>query len=242
MHEQDPPANTTASTTITITTDPPPALTPPSPPNRALYFAYGSNLSFTQMRMRCTHNPDLSSRPVAIARLDHWRWLICQYGYANVIPPQGLRVGRQIESGGEVPISGREDTVYGVLYEMDEADETLLDGYEGVDTERPESGQTGKVPLSVRPKEQGGGSYNKWYVDAGVTKWLVDEEERRRWMGDGDASTTRVLVYVDEVGVVVDKPNDEYIPRMNRAMREAETIGFPKDWTDEVMRKFIPPN
>ncbi|KAH8431180.1 gamma-glutamylcyclotransferase family protein [Aspergillus melleus] len=241
MHEQDPRSSSTTapSTTITITTDPPPA---PTPKPRALYFAYGSNLSFTQMRMRCTHNPDLSSRPVAIARLDHWRWLICQYGYANVIPPRGLRVDRQIDSGDEVPVSGPEDTVYGVLYEMDEADEILLDGYEGVDTERPASGQTGKVPVGVRPREQGRGSYNKWYVDAGVTRWLVGEEERRRWVGDGDASTTRVLVYVDEVGVVVDKPKEEYVPRMNRAMREAETIGFPKEWADEVMRKFIPPN
>jgi hypothetical protein len=37
-------------------------------------------------------------------------------------------------------------------------------------------------------------------------------------------------------------PRDEYIPRMNRAIREAESIGFPKHWADDVMRKSIPLN
>ncbi|PLB49577.1 hypothetical protein P170DRAFT_437153 [Aspergillus steynii IBT 23096] len=239
MHEQDPSSTgtTTAAasptTAITITTD------ADTTPARALYFAYGSNLSFTQMRMRCTHNPDLSSRPVAIARLDRWRWLICQPGYANVVPPAGLRVGRQIDEGSKVPVSGEEDTVYGVLYEMDAADEALLDGYEGVDRRAPPSWQDGKVPRGVRPREQADGDYNKWYVSATVTEWL-DEEQRRRW--ENGSETTTVLVYVDEERVRVAPPRAEYIPRMNRAMREAETIGFPKKWTDEVMRQFIPPN
>lgn len=236
MHQQEPTSGSAPSipsSTITITTDA--GVT--SPP-RALYFAYGSNLSFTQMRMRCRHNPDLSSRPVAIARLDHWRWLICQAGYANVVPPAGLRVGPQIDEGDAVPVSGEEDTVFGVLYEMDEADETLLDGYEGVDVQAPPSRQAEKVPVAVRPKEQARGSYNKWYVPATVVQWL-DEEQRRRWE-NGPQTTT--LVYVDEENVRVDQPKAEYIPRMNRAMTEAESIGFPKKWVDEVMRNFIPPN
>ncbi|KAA8645559.1 hypothetical protein EYZ11_006767 [Aspergillus tanneri] len=236
MHLENTDDNTPVPSPITVTAT---TQLPNCETNlRVLYFAYGSNLSFTQMRMRCRHNPDLSSRPVAIARLDHWRWLICQYGYANVVPPAGLRVGKQIDEGDAVPVSGEEDTVYGVLYEMDEADETLLDGYESVDEEAPPSRQTDKIPLAVRPREQANGSYNKWYVSATVTEWLDEEQRRRRQ----DEPETTILVYVDEERIRVGPPRDEYIPRMHRAICEAETLGFPKKWVDEVMVKFIPSN
>src|SRR5690606_3390878 len=52
---------------------------------RTLYFAYGSNLSYTQMRKRCSSDPEISAKPVGIARLDNWRWIVCARGYANVI-------------------------------------------------------------------------------------------------------------------------------------------------------------
>ncbi|KAF9883108.1 alpha mannosidase-like protein [Aspergillus nanangensis] len=246
MHPQEPPQSTSPSkTTITITTtesiDPSSSSTAPT--SRALYFAYGSNLSPSQMHQRCRKNPDISSRPVAIARLDHWRWLICQPGYANVVPPPDLRIGHQEHEGEDVPISGEEDTVYGVLYDMDPRDELLLDGYEGVDHDAPAAGADGKVPVEVRPKQQGRGDYNKWYVSATVTQWL-DEEQRVRWGGAtrGDDGEVPVLVYVDEERVRVASPRDEYIPRMNRAIRESGELGFPKKWTEEVMRKFIPVN
>ncbi|KAF5011396.1 hypothetical protein F66182_15363, partial [Fusarium sp. NRRL 66182] len=40
---------------------------------RIFYFAYGSNLSPTQMRLRCEHDPSTSGRPLAIARIERWR-------------------------------------------------------------------------------------------------------------------------------------------------------------------------
>ncbi|OJJ48082.1 hypothetical protein ASPZODRAFT_129999 [Penicilliopsis zonata CBS 506.65] len=210
----------------------------------ALYFAYGSNLSFTQMRYRCTNDPDLSAHPVAIARLDGWRWLICEAGYANVIPPRELRVGEQVTHGDLVPISrggegGKEEedqgAIYGVLYEMSDADEFLLDGYEGVDHAAPDARPL--IDRKVRPKEQGMGDYNKWYVRATVINWL-DEEQRKSRLADGDQQP--VLIYVDEDRVRLGPPREEYIGRMNRAIAEAEQIGFPADWAEAVMRKSIP--
>ncbi|EAW10888.1 gamma-glutamylcyclotransferase family protein [Aspergillus clavatus NRRL 1] len=215
----------------------------PTPAPRPLYFAYGSNLSPTQMRLRCTANPARSAKPLAIARLDHWRWMICQAGYANVLPPAGLRVGQQVRDGEHVPVSGAQDAVFGVLYAMDPDDEFLLDGYEGVDHAAPGSRGSGPVPVEVRPREQGVGDYNKWYVPAVVARWL--DEDPARWVpgvGESGASVVTVLVYVDENRVRLGPPKEEYIPRMNRAIREAEAIGFPKEWADEVMRKSIPLN
>ncbi|KAJ5464629.1 uncharacterized protein N7458_000315 [Penicillium daleae] len=214
------------------------------------YFAYGSNLSPTQMSHRCTINPSVSAKPLAIASLSHWRWHINEAGYANVLPPRGLRISSQLSPVAEkIPVSGVEDAVYGVLYEMDAGDERILDGYEGIDREAEVVQPGGGIDVDVRPREQGGGDYNKWYVSADVVKWL-DEEARAKWTGmdmemDGEnqglgQGKVRVLVYVDEQRVLVSKPNAEYIPRMNRAMREAEQLGVSGRWLEEVLRRFIP--
>ncbi|KAJ5326149.1 uncharacterized protein N7506_009251 [Penicillium brevicompactum] len=210
-----------------------PIPTPPPPPPTAqkyYYFAYGSNLSPTQMAARCNQNPS-SSEPLAIATLPHWRWLICEAGYANVLPPPGLRVPNQdSEPAHEIPVSGSEDTVYGLLYEMDLRDEKLLDGYEGIDTHAKDAdGEF--VDVDVRPKEQGKGSYNKWFVEANVVNWLDGREDQAR---------VKALVYVDEQCVSLSEPKFEYIARMNRGIRESVELGVSQRWVDEVIRKFIP--
>lgn len=157
-----------------------------------------------------------------------------------MLPPEELRVvhgGNRdaVGDGRDVPQSGEEDTVYGVLYEMARDDERLLDGYEGVDWESAPADKGGKVPAAIRPKEQGDGEYNKWYLLAKVVKWLDEEQRRLR----GNKEEQVVLVYVDEKSLAVGPPKKEYIFRMDRAIREAQESGFPKEWADEVMRKFL---
>lgn len=142
----------------------------------------------------------------------------------------------------KIPISGVQDTVYGVLYKMDSADEGVLDGYEGID----EMAEPSVWEVEMRPREQGEGDYNKWYVDAEVVRWFDGAAgikmgtKRESESEDGGAGLVRVLVYVDEERVTVSKPKAEYIPRMNRAMREAEGLGVDGGWLRDVMRRFIP--
>ncbi|RAL04361.1 uncharacterized protein BO80DRAFT_422209 [Aspergillus ibericus CBS 121593] len=190
------------------------------------------------MSTRCTIDPQ-TSIPLAIARLPKWRWLIHQRGYANVLPPRDLRIGGQLHPDAErVPIAGDEDAVYGVLYDMGVEDERILDGYEGVDWDAPvaKGGKEG-LGVDVRPREQGRGSYNKWVVEAEVVKWVVvgggGEREKRE-------TVVPVLVYVDEKRVTMGPPQKEYIPRMNRAIRESVELGLPAQWAEEVMRPSIP--
>ncbi|KAK1599040.1 uncharacterized protein LY79DRAFT_665588 [Colletotrichum navitas] len=79
-----------------------------------LYFAYGSNLSPTQMSLRCP-----SSVPVGLAHLAGYTFIINSRGYANddaPAPPTG-------------PVG---PGVYGVLYTLPPADEATLDMCEGV--------------------------------------------------------------------------------------------------------------
>lgn len=53
----------------------------PPPSQTLLYFAYGSNLSTTQMALRC---PDAT--PIALGRLAGWEFMINARGFANVVP------------------------------------------------------------------------------------------------------------------------------------------------------------
>ncbi len=72
------------------------------------YFAYGSNLSVTQMAARCP-----GARPLGRATLPGWRWLIMSRGYASIAPDPAA-------------------SVEGLLWVLTEPDERRLDEYEGV--------------------------------------------------------------------------------------------------------------
>ncbi len=72
------------------------------------YFAYGSNLSVRQMQLRCPGH-----QRVGVGVLRGHRWIISSHGYANVVPSPP-------------------DAVWGVVYDLTEADEQALDRYEGV--------------------------------------------------------------------------------------------------------------
>ena len=76
------------------------------------YFAYGSNLNWQQMQRRCP-----SSRFVCVARLPNYQFAIARHsrlrdcGTANVFPANGK-------------------AVWGAVYDVLEAELTILDGFE----------------------------------------------------------------------------------------------------------------
>jgi hypothetical protein len=77
---------------------------------RRPYFAYGSNMVAAQMRRRCPAAQDMG-----MARLDGWRFLINQQGYATIIPDQSAYA-------------------LGVLWSLTSTCEAALDDYEGIAT------------------------------------------------------------------------------------------------------------
>lgn len=77
-----------------------------------LYFAYGSNLSLTQM-LSPTVGRCQTATYHSIGLLRNWRWIIGERGYANIVPSEG-------------------DVVHGLLYALEPADELVLDRAEGV--------------------------------------------------------------------------------------------------------------
>ncbi|KAK6859769.1 hypothetical protein PG995_003405 [Apiospora arundinis] len=88
-----------------------------------IYFAYGSNLSSTQMRARCPNAID-----VGLGHLRGWTWIINERGYANIVKDDPAAAANT--SAGQHQQHG----VYGVLYKLPPGDEEMLDMYEGVPT------------------------------------------------------------------------------------------------------------
>lgn len=96
------------------------------------------------MHYRCLDSPATSAVPVAIARLDGWKWVICERGYANIVP-----LAQELEAhNADTDADAR--TVWGVLYNMTPGDEKVLDQYEGHDEWRNPKPQANPDPETVR--------------------------------------------------------------------------------------------
>ncbi|KAI1771156.1 hypothetical protein F4818DRAFT_214208 [Hypoxylon cercidicola] len=191
--------------------------------NGSLYFAYGSNLSSSQMRDRCP-----SSTPVGLARLCGWTWLINKRGYANIV-----NVTDSPHSSAERPVlppfnplpllplsttqkdasqDSDEGGVYGVLYRLHPNDEKMLDAYEG-------------VPYA----------YERVFLDAVIVPPPGAKDQKQT------ETTLNVLVYIDKKNIHPGQPRAEYVYRMNRGIDEATSEwGLPQAYVDTVMRPFIP--
>jgi gamma-glutamylcyclotransferase len=76
-----------------------------------IYFGYGSNLWLRQMRQRCP-----TSEYRGVARLNGFRWIINDRGYANVVQEKDAKAHH----------------VYGLVYSLQPEDEARLDVNEGV--------------------------------------------------------------------------------------------------------------
>lgn len=192
------------------------------------YFAYGSNLSPTQMALRCTSMPSKSAVPIAIARLHGWKWIICHSGSANLVYTGGVSQGEE-EEGNEV---------WGVVYDISIEDEEILDWYEGVDWAIPEPLNGARAARGdgegTRPAEQGNGRHNKLYLEVDIVEWKV-----KGWEEQLRPEKVRVLVYVDEYEIEEGQIRPEYIGRMNRGIGEAVELGLNEEWVARVMRRWV---
>ncbi|KAK6208054.1 AIG2 family protein [Colletotrichum tabaci] len=201
-------------------------------PTPRLYFAYGSNLSPTQMALRCP-----SSVPVGLAHLPDYTFIINSRHYANVVrnvtPTSGTHAvaapggsDRSSSSSGGDNSSDPQTSpanlgVYGVLYILPPADEAVLDRCEGVPYAYQKENLLVTVVSATGPN--GGGDDD-------------DSIARPR-----NGATIAALVYVDNDRVEPSTPWDEYVDRMNRGVDEATRLfGLPAGYVDYVIRPYIP--
>lgn len=88
--------------------------------NGTIYFGYGSNLWRSQMEQRCP-----TSEYLGIARLNDYKWIINERGYANVV-----QIDRHHSDTNTA--KAYEDEVWGLVYTLQANDEKRLDRNEGV--------------------------------------------------------------------------------------------------------------
>ena len=168
--------------------------------NATIYFGYGSNLWLTQMSKRCP-----KSKYLGIARLDDYRWMINDRGYANVV---------QVHTPSSAE-PNYANVVYGLVYSLQPSDEKGLDKNEG-------------VPYA----------YTKEYLP--VSFWSKENEDQPVDLHK-PARKQDMLVYISRNHVTDSEPKPEYIYRMNQGIDDALNEGVPRDYVQQVMRKFIPP-
>lgn len=82
-----------------------------------IYFGYGSNLWLHQMELRCP-----TSDYLGVARLNGYKWIINDRGYANVVQVNDALNGT----------TDYDHVVFGLFYRLQPKDEAQLDKNEGV--------------------------------------------------------------------------------------------------------------
>ncbi|MCJ1376207.1 hypothetical protein MMC20_007448 [Loxospora ochrophaea] len=180
--------------------------------NQTLYFAYGSNLSPTQMGDRCP-----GSQFVGVGLLHGWRWIINERGYANIIifssSSPGLSRGNNslthiqpeniINTGAEK--TEDDAIVWGLLYRLSPSDEGALDDYEGV----PWAYTKENLPVEFWPQGESVGKKETGKV-------------------------VMALVYLDRLRTGEGEPRKEYVDRMRRGLTEAMGLGVPAAWAGRI--------
>jgi gamma-glutamylcyclotransferase len=199
------PSPSTPATTTTSTTLSHPVMANSN--KNTVYFGYGSNLWRQQMEQRCPH-----SEYKGVARLNNYKWLINERGYANVV--QIPRHKTETEESSPPSAKPYEDEVWGLVYTLQPSDEARLDRNEGV----PVAYTKEWLVCDFWPVEDGSGPAN-----------VTAEPER-----------VDMLVYINREQVTASAPKKEYVYRMNKGIEDAVDEGVPGEYVEKVMRRFIP--
>jgi gamma-glutamylcyclotransferase len=179
---------------------------PPSSNITTVYFGYGSNLWLHQMSIRCP-----TSQYLGVARLNGFKWLINDRGYANVV-----------EAKSDNPKKSEfEDAVFGLVYTLEPDDEARLDKNEG-------------VPIAYTKENL---LCDFW--SAGPPS-SPESTHRKVDTSDAPTYSRDMLVYIDRKRIAPDEPRKEYVYRMNQGINDAVEMGVPREYVEEVMRPYIP--
>lgn len=192
----------------------------PSPSSRydgVLIFAYGSNLWHHQVFRRCP-----SAKLIGLGRLRHWAWHVNECGYANVkevsatVPYDAATVAWLGPLGAGVRKSN--ERVYGMVYNMSEEDEALLDSYQDVPASYTKQWQW--IELWARPE----GHVGKIDLSKKARRAKVTFYADRQHTTPSPAACIPELAYKIQQGVL-----------------DAIDQGVPPKYIDECIRPFLPP-
>jgi gamma-glutamylcyclotransferase len=197
-----------------------------SSPNPTVYFGYGSNLWLHQMHIRCP-----TSQYLGVARMDGFKWIINDRGYANVVAVTPSKTGLDQPNQSNTttdkdivskpPKEDYTNTVFGLVYSLTPTDESRLDLNEGV----PVAYTKAHLPCT--------------FWSAGSPS-APESQHSKIDTNQPPTSTLEMLVYIDRKRTTPDEPRKEYIYRMNQGIADAIELGVPEGYVEDVMREFIP--
>ncbi|KAI8675207.1 Gamma-glutamylcyclotransferase [Fusarium keratoplasticum] len=179
------------------------------------YFAYGSNLHLEQMKRRCP-----GSKLIGSAKLWHYRWQINERGYANVMEADG-------------------HWVEGLVFEINQRDESRLDVNEGVSKNAYQ-----KCYMTVMLRRAESSLYRRpvsWIVNnGGPAQARQMAAGQRRSVNHDPHWEQNVLVYISPQYIVDSPPKEEYINRINLGIADARVLGVAEDYISNCIRPFVP--
>ena len=211
--------------------------------NSMLYFAYGSNMSLTQMASRCP-----SSTFEGKGRLSGYRWQINERGVGNIIESRG-------------------NYVEGVVYKIDQDNRRQLDRNEGVGrgyykaesmpirfTPLQDHGcktgyvagtlETKTVPKPDIEQERSGKTF--YQGNEGASNSVVPQGKKSgpcvdptagaasESAGEDPARDVYALVYISTDYKTDGKIRTEYIPRMEKATIDAQKLGLSRHFLKQI--------
>jgi gamma-glutamylcyclotransferase len=196
--------------------------------NTTLYFGYGSNLWRHQMHNRCPNSTYLG-----IARLNNFKWIINERGYANVVeveePTRQNADDQSYTAFDEEATKWKgnyETQVWGLVYSLQASDEARLDRNEGV----PFAYAKEMMGCDFWPVNNNHHGHEDHEDQSSMPAHVTGKKPEKRDM----------LVYINRNAVTPSEPKEEYVYRMNMGIRDAVKEGVPEGYVMEVMRRFIP--
>lgn len=175
-------------------------------------------------------------------RLKGFRWIIYQRGFANIVEVDGHKE----EGDDEKEEKGKEgdyrNQVWGMMYSLEEKDEKLLDEREG-------------VPVAYRkewiecefwtvPEDAASSSSSREEEEDDDVKKEVDEEKKKKKRNPADITKRpgkeKMLVYINREMTDEGEIRKEYISRMNCGIKDAVKEGLPREYVEQVLRRWIP--
>ncbi|KAK3620283.1 hypothetical protein LTR56_023497 [Elasticomyces elasticus] len=187
-----------------------------------LYLGYGSNLWMHQMKQRCP-----TSKYVGMARLDGFRWIINERGYANIVA-----IPRQDRLPNHFP-----DKVWGLVYSLEQSDEDKLDVNEGVPSAYTKEYHKADLwqAQDGKASDRREGSSVQVELLVYINRKLTTPHEPRKEYGAGPLSVSETAPYLSMLTSCVSQ-----IYRMNMGIKDAIRERMPSRYVEAVIRPFIP--
>lgn len=172
--------------------------------------------------------------------------MIYQRGFANIV-----EVDSHEEGDDEKEEKGKEgdyrNEVWGMMYSLEENDEKLLDEREG-------------VPVAYRKEWIECEFWTVPEAAAASASSSREEEEEEEEVGKNEENTTtaekktkrkpaditkrpgkeKMLVYINREMTDEGEIRKEYISRMNCGIKDAVKEGLPREYVEQVLRRWIP--